>query len=524
MQPPATPLDAPPEPRRWLTLFVMCGAFVMTMIDATGVAVALPSIQKGLGLDQGQLQWIITLYTLTLAATLATGGRIGDQIGRLPSFVTGVLLFVTGSVICGLAPVLPVLLAGRLIEGLGNVLMVPVAAVLASEALGPAERGRAMSIYSAAGGASMVLGPLIGGALAQSLGWRAVFFVNVPVAAITLLLLLIARPRVPARSHKGFDFKAAPLLIAALGMLVLGLQESHNWHWTSPQTIGLVGGGAALLGGFVVIQLGAADPLLDVRLFQYRYFSADAIVLFCAQFAVVGQSAFIAIYFQRILQFSPLHAGLAVVCLPIAWIVMSPVAGRMYDRAGVKRPVTLGLALIAAGFLLQVATLPLRDFPLIVPGLLLIGAGLGLAVPQTYTDGMAHVPAEDRGQAYGLLDTVRQLGGALGMAAVGTVVAGHQVARLAGIVAASAGTAADRATLAGLLRRAEQGQQTAAQALAAGWPGALPALRIAGAHSIADGFAVALAAVAAGLVLVVLLLRGTEPVRLATPNQKELVP
>lgn len=502
----------------------MCGAFVMTMIDGTGVAVALPSIQRGLGLDQGQLQWVITLYTLTLAATLATGGRIGDRIGRLPSFVTGVLLFVTGSVICGFAPILPVLLAGRLVEGFGNVLMVPVAAVLASEALGPGERGRAMGIYSAAGGVSMILGPLIGGALTQSLGWRAVFFVNVPVAAITLVLLYVARPPVPATPRTSFDFKQAPLLIAALGMLVLGLQESHSWHWTSPLTIGLIGGGGALLGGFVVTQLRTSDPLLNVRLFQYRYFSADAIVLFCAQFAVVGQSAFIAIYFQRILQFSPLHAGLAVVCMPIAWVLMSPVAGRMYDRAGVKRPVTLGLGLIAVGFCLQVTTLPLRDFLLAVPGLLLIGAGLGLALPQTYTDGMAHVPAQDRGQAYGVLDTVRQLGGALGMAAVGTVVAGHQAARVAGIAAATVGTVADHARLLGLLRGAEQGQAGAAQALAAGWPGALDALRLAGARSIADGFGVALAAAAAGLVLVVLLLRGTEQVRVTTSNKQELTP
>jgi EmrB/QacA subfamily drug resistance transporter len=502
----------------------MCGAFVMTMVDGTGVAVALPSIQKGLGLDQGQLQWVITLYTLTLAATLATGGRLGDRIGRLPSFVAGVLLFVTGSVICGFAPGLAVLLAGRLVEGLGNVLMVPVAAVLASDALGPAERGRAMGIYSSAGGAAMILGPIIGGALTQALGWRAVFFVNVPVAALTLVLLRIARPAAVGTANTSFDFKQAPLLIAAIGMLVLGLQESHNWHWTSPLTIGLIAGGGVLLAGFVITQLRASDALLNVRLFGYRYFSADAIVLFCAQFAVVGQSAFIAIYFQRILQFSPLHAGLAVVCMPIAWVLMSPVAGRMYDRAGVKLPVMLGLALIAIGFCLQVVTLPMRDFLLVAPGLLLIGAGLGLALPQTYTDGMAHVPAEDRGQAYGVLDTVRQLGGAIGMAAVGTVVAARETARIAAIAAASAGTAADHATLTGLLGRAAQGQPEAAQALAAGWPGTLEALRSSGARSIADGYGVVLAAVAAGLVLVVLLLRGARQSHVLTASEKELAP
>ncbi len=504
----------------------------MTMIDATGVAVALPSIQRSLALDQGQLQWIITIYTLTLASTLATGSRLGDRFGHLPSFVAGVSLFVAGSLICGLSPNLATLLLGRLIEGLGNVFMVPVAAVMASEALGPQQRGRAMGIYSSAGGLSMIAGPLLGGVLTQYAGWRAVFFVNVPIAALTLILFRLARPAATAPDAHAFDYRQAPLLIAALGMLVLGLQESHNWLWTSPLTISLIAGGLVLLGAFVWLQLRESEPLLDVRLFRYRYFTADAIALYCAQFAVIGQSAFIAVYFQRILRFSPLRSGLAVVCIPLAWVLMSPIAGRLYDRTGIRRPVLIGLALIAGGFALQVAVLPLRDFPLLVPGLLAIGAGLGLALTQTYTDGMAHVAAESRGQAYGLLDTIRQLGGAMGMAAVGTLVAARETSQIQDIANAHAGTDADRAAFAALLRGAVQGQTDAIQALDAQWPGSVDALRASGAHSIAAGYGVALGAVIVGLVLIALLTRGAasahhrradaEPASLVTPTEKEM--
>lgn len=511
-----------PDRRQWLTLLVMCGAYVAAMIDGTGVAIALPSIQRDLNLDQGELQWIITIYALTLASTLATGGRLGDRFGRLRVFVVGMLLFVSGSLVSGLSPHLHVLLLGRLVEGLGNALMVPVASVLASESLGPRRRGQAMSIYSAVGGASMVLGPLLGGALVQYVGWRAVFFANVPIVVLTLGMLWLTKPVVPASQARSFNYAQAPLLIVALGMLILGLQESHNWLLTMPLAIaGLIAGGAALLTAFVFVQLKVTEPLLDVRLFRHKSFTADAVVLYCTQFAVVGQSAFIGIYFQRILEFSPLHAGLAIVCMPAAWVILSPIAGYWYDRVGVRLPATLGLLLVAAGFLVEIIALPYREFAWLVPALLLIGAGLGLANPQAYTDGMAHVAPEDRGQAYGLLDTIRQVGGAMGMAAVGALVAAQETLRIDRIAAASTRTSDDRAGLAGLLHGAAQGQPEASHALATKWPAAVEALRSSGAQSIADGYGVALATTAVGLILILLLRRG-EPFVLPATNHKEI--
>jgi len=495
------------DSRRWWTLFAMAGALTMVMIDGTGVSVALPRIQRDLGLNQGALQWIITAYGLTLAATLATGGRLGDRIGRVRVFVCGVILFAAGSATCAVAPDLTVLLIGRVAEGLGNVLMIPAAAVLVTEAFDPRERGRAMGLYTAVGSSFMALGPLIGGALVEYVSWRAVFLVNLPVAAIVLTLVAIARP--VERHPPAEPLKLGPiaLLVSGLTALVLGLQQSHEWHWTSPLTLGLIGGGAGLLAVFVRTQLQTDAPLLDVRLFVNRGFTADVVVLFCAQFALIGQVAFNAIYLQRILHFAPLQAGMALLLFLLPWMLMAPVAGLVYDRYGVRMTAGLGMGLITLGFLLETQTFPMREFIWVAPCMILLGAGLGLAMPQSYTDGMGRVPAERRGQAFGMLDTMRQLGAAMGMAAIGTLVAAREVARLGPIADRNAASAVDQQALENLLLRAAQGQTDAGRELAQHWPAALEELKASGAQSIADGYYLGTAVTCVGLILALVLMR-----------------
>jgi MFS family permease len=222
------------DPRRWWTLFAMAGSLTMVMLDGTGVSVALPRIQRDLGLDQGALQWVVTAFSLTLAATLALGGRLGDLLGHTRAFVGGVILFAAGSLTCALAPDLTVLLLGRVVEGLGNVLMIPAAAVLVTEAFDPKDRGRAMGLYTAVGSSFMALGPVLGGALVEYVSWRAVFLVNLPLAPIVLILASIARPTAPLSITAPLKVGHALLLVVGLTAVILGLQESHRWHWTSP--------------------------------------------------------------------------------------------------------------------------------------------------------------------------------------------------------------------------------------------------------------------------------------------------
>jgi EmrB/QacA subfamily drug resistance transporter len=492
-----------PATNPWVLLCAAAGGLGMIMIDAAGTSVALPAIQRGLDLNQGAQQWIITVYALTLAAMIPTGGKLADVFGRARVFSIGVVFFGTGSVVCGLAVDFPMLLTGRVIEGLGNIMMAPSAALLAAEAFGPNARGKSMGIYSGLGGLAMIAGALI-----EHFGWRAVFFINPPIAVATLILLRIARP-VEQSEEKG---KLNPLhsfhLALSLTLLVLGLQQSHSWGWTSPTTLSLIAGGLILLAGFVMTQLRAADPLVDVRLLTKRQFAGNSLVLFCAQFSTVGQSAYSAIYLQRVLHLSPMQAGLSMLLFLGPLMIAAPLSGRLYDRFGIRLPAVLGLGMATVGIFLQSQALPHCSFPPLIPALILIGAGLGLSMSQTYTDGTALVERRQAGQAFGALDTLRQLGGAIGMAAIGTVVVANEKVRLNAIAASHAPEGAARDHLLDLMAQAAYGQPAAIETVRTQWPDIINALRMDSAQSIADGFYLGGTVMALGLIGAALLLKG----------------
>jgi EmrB/QacA subfamily drug resistance transporter len=500
------PSSSPSNP--WTLILAAAGGLGMIMIDATGTSVALPEIQRGLHLDQGAQQWIITIYALTLAAIIPTGGRLGDIYGRARIFTLGVILFGLGSLICGLAPTFSILLAGRVVEGVGNILMAPSAALLAAEAFGPASRGRAMGIYSGLGGLAMIAGPILAGALIQHFDWRAVFFINPPIAVLTLLLLWRARPRDAGDKTATLRPLHSVHLAVALALFVLGLQESHHWGWLSPATLSLIGGGLALLAVFVFTQTKASDPLVDVRLLTNRQFAGDSLILFCAQFSTVGQSAFSAIYLQRVLHFTPMQTGLSMLLFLMPLMIAAPISGRLYDRYGVKVPALIGLILATSGIFLQAVMIPKCSFPLMILPLLLIGAGLGFAMSQTYTDGTALVDRSQAGRAFGALDTLRQLGGAVGMAAIGTVVVAHERTRLLDLVARTVPPGTLGTKVQDLMVNAVYGQADAVQALHSQYPEAAASLKLLSARSIADGFYLGGSIMVIGLVGASLLLRG----------------
>lgn len=505
--------------RQWLTVFAAAGALAMITIDGAGTVVALPTIQSQLALPDGAQEWIITIYALTLAATVAIGGHLGDMVGRVRMFVCGVVLFATGSLICALSPNLAVLLCGRIVEGLGNVTMAPAAALIAADAFGPDKRGKAMGLYSGLGGLAMMGGPILAGALVQFGGWRSVFLVNLPLAAITLVIARIARPRAAAPTSEPFNPLHAVLLVPGVGAAVLALQESRDWGWSSPLTLGLLAFGIVALGIFVALQLRTQNPLIDVRRLLERRFAAACLILFCGQFSVTAQGAFGAISLQRIFEFTPLSAGLAMLFFLIPLMVASPISGLLYDRFGLKVPALTGLALASAGFFLESRMLPAIDFAWLAPALMLIGAGIGLALTQTYTDGTARIPEDARGRAFGTLDTLRQLGGAVGMAAIGTVVVSAENTRVTGLAAVSAMPGDTRSSLASLMVEALYGHAGAVRQIKEAWPSLGPALRDSAARSIADGYVLSVTVLALGFVAVGWLLRTqAEPARAPVPK------
>ncbi|GAA4751441.1 MFS transporter [Actinomycetospora chibensis] len=414
------------SPQRWLVLVAMTGSLSMIMLDQTVVSVALPTMGRDLSLSPGAQQWVVNAYVLALAALVALGGKAADLLGPRRAFRSGVSLFFLASVGCGLAPAgefgEATILACRTLQGAGAALMVPVSGAIVIASFGPGERGRAMAIFAGISQIFVALGPLIGGLLTEYVSWRAVFFLNVPVGIATLVLVAIApvpAARVPGAAVRPLDVL---LVVAGLAATTFGIQLAGTDGLSSPLVPALLVGGLAATGWFVVRQVRAADPLIHVRLFTDRAFTGDAAVMGFVQFGLLGLVLYSSIYLQELLGFGPMAAGLAVLPLILPLTVAAQLGGRWFDRAGVRGPVITGLVLCAVGTVLWLLALPGLEYALQTPGMALVGIGLGLTLSPTNTDALARVGVSERTQASGVVQTVRQLGGTLGVAVIGAVV------------------------------------------------------------------------------------------------------
>jgi len=427
---------APPadSSRRWWILAAMTGTLSMMMLDATVVSVALPSIQADLDMGQTELQWVVNAYLLALAAFVAVAGRISDMFNRVGVLIAGVGLFVVCSALCGLAQSDAWLIATRALQGLGAALMIPPTATIVTNTFGVEERGRAMGIYAGLSMIFLSLGPLIGGVFTEALDWRWVFWINIPVGAATIAMVIWTRPEGRVEAGGRMDIPGLVTLVPGLAALVLALMEASNWGWGSPRTVALLAGGTLLLIAFVVIERRAPAPLVELRLFSVRNFRGDTLVLFFAQFALIGLTIFGAIFTQDILGFTPIEAGLGMLPITLPLLVAAPLAGRVYDRAGPRAIVTAGTLSAALGFGITAAVLSDLDYWLLVPGYVLIGAGVGMVMSPTNTDAMSSAPINLRGQASGAIQTVRQVGGTVGIALLGTLVASVQDRRLSDLL------------------------------------------------------------------------------------------
>jgi EmrB/QacA subfamily drug resistance transporter len=429
---------------KWWVLGTMTGALSMLMIDQTVVSVALPSIQRDLGVSTAGVQWIVNAYLLVLATLVALGGRLSDLLGRERAFRIGVAIFVLASAGCGLAGSEAAIIVARGLQGAGAALMAPATGAIVVSAFAPNERGRAMGIYSGVSMIFLALGPLVGGLLTAAVSWRAVFFVNLPIGVAMLVVARFTLPRSGAVRSGTIDRVGVPLLVGGLGALVLALMQGRSWGWDSPAVLALLGAALVLLPAFIWWERRAADPLVDLSLLRRGAFAVDAGVLACVQFALVGVSVFGAIWVQDVLGYSAIQAGLSLLPLTLTLLVTAPLAGRLFDRVGVALPLVAGSALVAASLLWLAALLGERSFALIAPAYVLMGAGLGLIMSPANTDALSAAPPAQRGQASGLVQTVRQVGGTVGIAVLGAVVSHVQF----GSVAPDSPTAATEAVAA----------------------------------------------------------------------------
>ncbi len=398
----------------------------MVILDVAIVNVALPSIKTDLGFSRTGLQWVITAYAILFGGTLLLGGRLADLLGRRRMFVAGLALFALSSLLSGFAWSAGSLIAFRAVQGLGGALLAPAALSLLMTTFAEGrERNRALGIYGAASGSGAAAGVLLGGVLTSYFGWSWIFFVNVPVAAIAIALTpYLLRESRADLAHRHFDLAGAASVTSGLMLLVYGLTRATTDGWGSPVTLGLIGAAAALVAAFVAIESRSRSPLLPLRIFRLRALSAANVTM-----ALVGAVSFseffvLTLYVQDVLHYSAVESGVAFVAFALSVVVASNLAQAVVGRVGVRPTLVAGLALatISLGLLTR---LPVDGhyFWDLFPAFVLGGAGLGFAFVPVTIASLTGVERADAGVASGLVNTARQIGGAIGLATVSTIAA-----------------------------------------------------------------------------------------------------
>jgi EmrB/QacA subfamily drug resistance transporter len=412
--------------RRWSALALIVTAQFMVILDVAIVNVALPSIKADLGFSQDNLQWVISAYAIMFGGVLLLGGRLADLLGRRRLFVGGLALFAASSLLCGLAWSEASLIGFRAVQGLGGALLAPAALSLLMTIFAEGrERNLALGIYGAASGSGAAAGVLLGGLLTSYLSWSWIFFINVPVgaAAIALTPLLLQESRA-AVAHRHVDFTGAATVTSGLMLLVYAMTRASGDGWGSATTLGLLAGSAALVLAFVVTELRAPAPLLPLRLFRSQTLSAANLTM-----AVVGGVTFseffvLTLYLQDVLHYSAVESGLAFIAFALTVVAMSNVAQVVVGRLGVRATLTAGL-LASAVSVAWLTRLPVHGqyFWDLFPAFVLGGAGLGLSFVPVTIASLTGVERSDAGVASGLINTSRQIGGAIGLAAVSAIAA-----------------------------------------------------------------------------------------------------
>ena len=412
------------ENRRWWTLAAMCFALFMVMLDNTVTNVALPSIQRSFDASLSALEWTINAYSLSFAVLLVTGGRLGDIFGRRKVFLIGVVVFGVSSATIGLAPSEGFLVASRAVQGLGAALMMPATLSIITNAFPPSERGKAIGTWAGVSAIALALGPLVGGWLTEDVTWRAIFFINVPVAAVAIVVTLFATHESrDETASKQVDYAGIAALSIGLTALVLALVEGNGWGWGSPRILALFAVALVGLVGFIVIETRVKAPIVDFDFFRSRSFVGANLVAFAISFGMFAVFFFLALYMQNILGFSPLETGVRFLPSTLVIMVAGPVAGRLADRIGPRTPLVIGLLFVTASLAWQSRIQTDTSFGFLVVPFILLGVGMGFTMSPMSTAAMNAVDRTKAGVASGTLSMTRMVGGTFGVAALGALVA-----------------------------------------------------------------------------------------------------
>lgn len=412
---------ANPRVERWVLAASILGSS-MAFIDGTVVNVALPILQEALGATAAEVQWVVESYALVMAALLLLGGALGDKLGRRRVFATGAALFAVASGACALAPGIGWLILGRAVQGLGAALLVPGSLSLIGACIPPERRGKAIGRWSAVSAAAAGIGPLLGGWLVQEGSWRAIFWLNIPLAALTLFITLNHVPETRDPNARRLDLPGAGLVTLGLGGLVFGLLEAPRFGFGHPLIIAALSGGALLLTAFVVVEARLTHPMVPLDLFRSRAFLGANLLTLLLYAAMGGALYFLPFDLIQVHHYPPVAAGAALMPLIVLISALSPWAGRLVDRYGARAPLIVGPLTAAVGFALLAVPGTSGDYwSTFFPGIAVLGLGMAVTVAPLTTTVMGAVEAERAGLASGINNTVSRTASLLSIAVFGIV-------------------------------------------------------------------------------------------------------
>ncbi|WP_037603490.1 MFS transporter [Streptacidiphilus rugosus] len=419
--------------RKGLVLAAMIFAVAMTFIDQTIVSIAAPTIQTKLGLSGTGMQWAINAYLLAMAALFAFGGRLSDTLGHRRTVIAGVIIFAGASALCGATPTGALaqswIITFRALQGLGGAVMYPAALAIVVNTYELRERGKALALFFGIAGGLTAVGPILGGYLTQWT-WRGIFWVNIPVALVALVLIWMSKPETRFRPAP-IDYRGLVLIASGVALSVFGFQQSHVWGWSNP-AIGLsIAAGALLLVLFFRYERGRTSPLMDVRIFSNRAFAVQCLVLGLCMAVFLPMFFFASEYASISLGQNAQQAGLTLLYFFGGFVVTAQIGGRMLDRVGAKRPVVAGAVIAAAGFYLWASRMTDLDLSKLTWFIVLAGAGMGLMISPSNTDAVNRASSLSYGEATGITMTVRNYASSLSLAVLGTVLISVFQSRLA---------------------------------------------------------------------------------------------
>lgn len=424
--PSADTIDTPrSRTRPGLVLFAMCLGVLVAQIDTSVVNLGAHAIGDALGLGVSALQWVLDVYNLVYATLLLTGGLLGDLFGRRRVFALGMALFALGSLACGLAPDGTVLIAARAITGLGAALLLPASlSILAATYPDARERAHAIGIWASCNGLAFAIGPTLGGVLVTTAGWRSLFFVVVPIAALAFLLAARSVPESADPEGRRLDLPGQGLAMLALGALTLAAIEGNRWGWGSAATLAGLAIGLVAIALFLTVEARTPGALVPLELFRSPALSGSLIVALAMTFGMYAMLFLIPVYLQAVRGATPIQAGLELLPMSVIFFLVSQVSGRLATRLGPRAPMTAGMALIGAGLLLAWISAG-TGLLYIEAALLITGIGLGLNTGPVMAVTVSSVPQKRSGTAAGLVNTARMVGATLGVAILGAVFAAH---------------------------------------------------------------------------------------------------